>query len=94
MISTLSMENPVFVAYAIAAALMVLKIMAQGWATVALMLKADAGVLNPRTCGPHLQTGIPDPSNSTCSPMSSVPAECTATTLKASQPSSRAGSCS
>jgi glutathione S-transferase len=52
MISTLSMENPVFVAYAIAAALMVLRIMAQGWATVALMLKADAGLLNPEDLRP------------------------------------------
>ena len=52
MISTLTMENPVFVAYATSAALMVLKIMAQGWATVALMLKADAGLLNPEDLRP------------------------------------------
>lgn len=43
----LSMENPVFVAYAIAAALMILKLMAQGWATVVLMIRSDAGLLNP-----------------------------------------------
>ncbi len=47
MTSTLTMENPVFVAYAIAAALMVLKVMGQGWATVYLMLKTDGGLLNP-----------------------------------------------
>lgn len=47
MTPTLSMENPVFVAYAIAAALMVLKIMGQGWMTVTLMLRTDAGLLNP-----------------------------------------------
>jgi hypothetical protein len=37
----LTMDNPVFAAYAIAAALMVLKLMAQGWATVALMMRTD-----------------------------------------------------
>ena len=61
MISTLSMENPVFVAYAIAAALMVLKIMAQGWATVALMLKADAGLLNPEDLRPTPANRNPRP---------------------------------
>jgi uncharacterized MAPEG superfamily protein len=45
--SLLSMENPVFVAYAIAAALMILKLMAQGWVTVVLMIRRDAGLLNP-----------------------------------------------
>ena len=43
----LSMENPVFAAYAVAAALMILKMMAQGWITVALMIRRDAGLLNP-----------------------------------------------
>ena len=47
MTSTLTMENPVFLAYAIAAALMILKIMGQGWMTVVLMLRTDAGLLNP-----------------------------------------------
>ena len=47
MTSTLSMENPVFVAYAVAAALMVLKIMGQGWMTVVLMTRADAGLVSP-----------------------------------------------
>jgi len=41
------MENPVFVAYAIAAALMVLKIMGQGWMTVMLMTRTDAGLVSP-----------------------------------------------
>ena len=45
--SLLTMENPTFVAYAAAAALMVLKLMVQGWATVALMIRTDAGLLNP-----------------------------------------------
>ncbi len=47
MTSTLSMGNPVFVAYAVAAALMVLKIMGQGWMTVVLMTRADAGLVSP-----------------------------------------------
>ena len=55
------MENPVFVAYAIAAALMILKIMAQGWATVALMLKADAGLLNPEDLRPTPANRNPRP---------------------------------
>lgn len=47
MLATLTMENPVFAAYAVAAALMILKLMGQGWVTVALMLRTDAGLLNP-----------------------------------------------
>jgi len=47
MSSTLTMENPTFVAYAVAAAIMILKLMGQGWMTVILMLKTDAGLLNP-----------------------------------------------
>jgi glutathione S-transferase len=42
-----SMENPVFVTYMIAAALMILKLMGQGWMTVARMIKSEAGLLNP-----------------------------------------------
>ncbi len=41
------MENPVFVTYAAAAALMILKLMAQGWVTVVLMIRRDAGLINP-----------------------------------------------
>ncbi len=43
----LSMENPVFVTYMIAAAIMILKIMGQGWMTVFRMLKSEVGLLNP-----------------------------------------------
>ena len=42
-----TLENPVFVAYAIAASLMILKLMGQGWMTVVRMIKSDAGLLNP-----------------------------------------------
>jgi uncharacterized MAPEG superfamily protein len=45
--SLLTMENPVFAAYAAAAALMVLKLMAQGWVTVLMMTRTDAGLINP-----------------------------------------------
>jgi glutathione S-transferase len=43
----LSMDNPVFVTYMIAAAIMILKIMGQGWMTVFRMLKSDAGLVSP-----------------------------------------------
>ena len=42
-----SLENPVFVTYMIAAAMMILKIMGQGWMTVYRMLKCDAGLASP-----------------------------------------------
>ncbi len=45
--SELTLQNPVFASYAIAAALMILKLMAQGWITVARMVRTDAGLLNP-----------------------------------------------
>ena len=43
----LSTDNPVFVTYAIAAALMVLKIMGQGWMTVYRMMKSNSGLASP-----------------------------------------------
>jgi glutathione S-transferase len=45
--SLLTMDNPVFVTYAIAAVIMVLKIMGQGWMTVYRMMKIDAGWATP-----------------------------------------------
>lgn len=42
-----SMENPVFTVYMVAAAIMVLKIMGQGWMTVFRMLKSDSGFASP-----------------------------------------------
>ena len=41
------MDNPVFVTYAISAAIMILKVMGQGWMTVYRMLKVDAGWATP-----------------------------------------------
>jgi len=43
----LSFDNPVFAGYAVAAALMVLKVMGQGWVTVYRMIKSDAGLVTP-----------------------------------------------
>jgi len=43
----ISFDNPVFQAYAVAAALMGLKLMGQGWITVAQMFKVGGGFLNP-----------------------------------------------
>ena len=48
----LSMENPVFVTYVIAAAIMILKLMVQGWVTVLRMIGSDAGLLNPEDLQP------------------------------------------
>ncbi len=43
----LSLMNPVFVTYAIAASLMVLKIMLQGWVSVVRMMSNQGGFVNP-----------------------------------------------
>jgi glutathione S-transferase len=43
----LNMENPVFVTYAIASAIMILKLMGQGWVTVYRMLKVGGGWATP-----------------------------------------------
>jgi glutathione S-transferase len=42
-----TLTNSVFVTYAIAASLMVLKIMLQGWITVARMMSNQGGFVNP-----------------------------------------------
>jgi len=47
-------ENPVFVTYMITAAIMVLKIMGQGWITVYRMLKSNSGLASPE----DLQVGL------------------------------------
>ena len=50
----LTMENPVFVTYMICAAIMILKIMGQGWMTVYRMLKSNSGLASPE----DLQLGL------------------------------------
>jgi glutathione S-transferase len=57
----LSMENPVFAAYVVAASLMILKIMAQGWMTVVRMMRSDAGLLNPEDLKPGPANRNPRP---------------------------------
>ena len=52
--SVFSVENPVFVTYMIAAAIMILKIMGQGWMTVYRMLRSDSGLASPE----DLQVGL------------------------------------
>ena len=47
-------ENPVFVTYMIAGAIMILKIMGQGWMTVYRMLKSNSGLASPE----DLQVGL------------------------------------
>jgi len=50
----LTLDNPVFETFAIAAALMVLKLMGQGWMTVYRMLKSNSGLASPE----DVQTGL------------------------------------
>ena len=52
--TALTMENPVFVTYMIASAIMILKIMGQGWMTVYRMLKTDSGYASPEDLQPGL----------------------------------------
>ena len=60
--SLLTMENPVFAAYAVAAALMILKLMAQGWVTVALMIRTRRRPAQPRGPAPRRRpTATPRP---------------------------------
>jgi glutathione S-transferase len=59
--SALTLENPVFVTYMITAALMILKVMGQGWMTVYRMLKIDAGLLNPEDLRPGPTNRNPRP---------------------------------
>ncbi|MBE9556217.1 MAG: MAPEG family protein [Proteobacteria bacterium] len=56
-----TMENPVFATYMIASAIMVLKIMGQGWMTVYRMLKIDAGLASPEDLRPGLINRAPRP---------------------------------
>ena len=57
----LNLDNPVFAAYVVAAALMVLKVMLQGWMTVVRMMKANAGWASPEDLRKGLINRAPDP---------------------------------
>lgn len=56
------LDNPVFVTYAIASAIMVLKVMGQGWMTVYRMMKSDSGLASPEDLqsGPLNKSPRPD----------------------------------
>ena len=56
-----SLQNPVFVAYLIAAAIMVLKLMGQGWVTVFRMIGTGGGLLNPEDLKPGPANRNPRP---------------------------------
>ncbi|NEY91210.1 MAPEG family protein [Tabrizicola oligotrophica] len=53
--------NPVFVTYLIAAALMVFKLMGQGWMTVYRMMRAKAGYASPEDLRPGPLNRAPAP---------------------------------
>jgi len=59
--TALTMENPVFVTYMIASAIMILKIMGQGWMTVHRMLKVGAGWASPEDLRPGPINRAPRP---------------------------------
>lgn len=59
--SQFTLSNPVFAAYAIAAALMVLKVMGQGWMTVWRMQRSHTGLASPEDLRPGPLNRNPDP---------------------------------
>ncbi len=54
-------ENPVVVTYVIAATLMIIKMMGQGWITVFRMMKVGGGFLNPEDANPGMTNPNPRP---------------------------------
>jgi uncharacterized MAPEG superfamily protein len=57
----MTFENPVFVTYVIAATLMIIKMMGQGWITVFRMMKVGGGFLNPEDANPGMTNPNPRP---------------------------------
>ncbi len=57
----MTFENPVFVTYVIAATLMILKMMGQGWITVARMMRVGGGFLNPEDAAAGMVNPKPRP---------------------------------
>ena len=58
----LSLQNPVFLVYTVAASLMVLKVMGQGWMTVCRMLKVNGGWASPEDLRPGMINKDPNAS--------------------------------
>ena len=57
----MTFENPVFATYVIAATLMIIKMMGQGWITVFRMMKVGGGFLNPEDESQGLTNPKPRP---------------------------------
>lgn len=57
----MTLHNPVFATYVVAATLMILKLMLQGWITVFRMVKAKGGFLNPEDANPGPANPEPRP---------------------------------
>lgn len=57
----MTFENPVFTTYVIAATLMIIKFMGQGWMTVWRMMKVGGGFLNPEDAAAGLANPKPRP---------------------------------
>ena len=57
----MTLENPVFATYVIAATLMIIKMMGQGWITVARMMKVGGGFLNPEDANQGMTNPSPRP---------------------------------
>jgi glutathione S-transferase len=57
----LTFDNPVFRYYAVAAALMIIKMMSQGWITVFRMVKVNAGLRYPEDARKSLANPNPSP---------------------------------
>jgi glutathione S-transferase len=57
----MTLDNPVFATYVIAATIMILKMMGQGWMTVARMMKVRGGFVNPEDARPGLFNPRPHP---------------------------------
>lgn len=57
----LSLDDPVIVTYAVASALLVLKVMGQGWMTVYRLMKVQAGFASPEDLRPGWLNPNPNP---------------------------------
>ena len=57
----LVIDNPVFATYVIVSALLVIKIMGQGWMTVYRMIRCDGGLVSPEDLRPGAFNKSPDP---------------------------------
>ena len=61
--TAISLDNPLFATYTVAACLMVLKFMGQGWVTVFRMLRVGGGYASPEDLRPGLINTNPSPNS-------------------------------